>query len=161
MTPKPPFHSNQASCSRLQDLAQGEFHPLLDESIQIDPDQVRRVILTSGKLYYDLSSERTRAGLRNLPILRVEQLYPFPNDALRQALGRFPGLRQVVWAQEEAKNHGAWYPLREPIELALPPGAALTYAGRPAMAPTAIGDATQNAAEQLDIARCALGIIAA
>jgi 2-oxoglutarate dehydrogenase E1 component len=161
MTPKPPFYSNQASCSRLQDLAQGEFHPLLDESIEIDPDQVRRVILTSGKLYYDLSSERTRAGLRNLPILRVEQLYPFPNDALRQALGRFPGLREVVWAQEEAKNHGAWYLLRDRIELALPPGTALTYAGRPAMAPTGIGDATQNAAEQLDIAQRALGIIAA
>jgi len=161
MTPKPPFYSNQASCSRLQDLAQDEFHPLLDESIEIDPGQVRRVILTSGKLYYDLSNERTRAGLRNLPILRVEQLYPFPNDALRQALGRFPGLREVVWAQEEAKNHGAWYPVRERIELALPPGTALTYAGRPAQAPTAIGDATENAAEQLDIAQRALGIIAA
>ena len=94
------------------------------------------MILTSGKLYYDLSSERERAGLRNAPILRVEQLYPFPEEALAQALDRFPRLREVVWAQEEAKNHGAWYPLRDRLEAALPPGARLTYAGRPAMAPS-------------------------
>jgi 2-oxoglutarate dehydrogenase E1 component len=158
MTPKPPFFSNQAAHSRLQDLAQDEFHPLLGESFEIERGLVSRVILTSGKLYYDLSSERERAGLRNAPILRVEQLYPFPEEALAQALDRFPRLREVVWAQEEAKNHGAWYPLRDRLEAALPPGATLTYAGRPAMAPTAMGDAARNAAEQRGIARSALSV---
>jgi 2-oxoglutarate dehydrogenase E1 component len=161
MTPKPPFFNNQAAHSRLQDLAQDEFHPLLSENCEAEPELVSRVILTSGKLYYDLSSERTRAGLGNVPILRVEELYPFPEEALAQALDRFPRLREVVWAQEEAKNHGAWYLLRDQVEAALPPGTTLTYAGRPAMAPTAIGDAAQNAAEQFDIARRALGVIAA
>jgi 2-oxoglutarate dehydrogenase E1 component len=158
MTPKPWFYGHQPSYSRLPDLAQGAFLPLLGERVEIDPTQVSRAIVTSGKLYYDLSAERSKAGLQNVPILRVEQLYPFPGDALAEALGRFPRLRGVVWAQEEAKNHGAWYPLRERLEAALPPGAALTYAGRPAMAPAAVGDATQNAAEQRDIARRALGI---
>jgi 2-oxoglutarate dehydrogenase E1 component len=160
MTPKPPFYSNQAAYSRLQDLAQDEFHPLLGEKCDTEPGLISRVILTSGKLYYDLSSERTRAGLRNVPLLRVEQLYPFPGEALAQTLDRFPRLREVVWAQEEPKNHGAWYPLRDRVEAALPPGTTLTYAGRPAMAPTASGDAAQNAAEQRDIARSALGIVA-
>ncbi len=161
MTPKPPFYSNQAAHSRLEDFAQDEFYPLLGENFETEPGLVSRVILTSGKLYYDLSSERTRAGLRNVPILRVEQLYPFPEEALAQALTRFPRLRDVVWAQEEARNHGAWYAVRERLEAALPSGTTLTYVGRPAMAPTAIGDAAQNAAEQFDIARRALGVTAA
>jgi 2-oxoglutarate dehydrogenase E1 component len=159
MTPKPPFYSNQAAHSRLQDFAQDEFYPLLGENFETERRLVSRVILTSGKLYYDLSSERTRAGLRNVPILRVEQLYPFPEEALAQALARFPRLRDVVWAQEEARNHGAWYAVRERLEAALPSGATLTYAGRAAMAPTAVGDAARNATEQRDIARKALGIV--
>jgi 2-oxoglutarate dehydrogenase E1 component len=161
MTPKPPFYSNQAAHSRLEDFARDEFYPLLGESFETEPGLVSRVILTSGKLYYDLSSERTRAGLRNVPILRVEQLYPFPEEALAQALTRFPRLRDVVWAQEDARNHGAWYAVRERLEAALPSGTTLTYVGRPAMAPTAVGDAAQNAAQQVDIARRALGVIAA
>ena len=158
MTPKPPFFSNQAAHSSLQDLAEDEFHPLLGENCEAEPELVSRVILTSGKLYYDLSTERSQAGLRNVPILRVEELYPFPEEALAQALARFPRLRDVVWAQEEARNHGAWYAVRERLEAALPSGATLTYAGRAAMAPTAVGDAARNATEQRDIARNALGI---
>ena len=158
MTPKPPLYGYEASYSRLSDLAEGEFHPLLGENLDIDAALVSRAIVTSGKLYYDLSGERSRVGLQNVPILRAEQLYPFPTDALTQALARFPRLREVVWAQEEAKNHGAWYLLRDKLEVALPPGVALTYSGRPPMAPTAVGDAARNAAEQRDIALHALGI---
>jgi 2-oxoglutarate dehydrogenase E1 component len=160
MTPKPPFYGLEASYSRLPDLAEGEFHPLLGEYLDIDAALVSRAIVTSGKLYYDLSSERSRVGLQNVPILRVEQLYPFPTDALTQALARFPRLREVVWAQEEARNHGAWYLLRDKLEVALPPGVALTYSGRPAMAPTASCDASRHAAEQREIAQSALGIAA-
>ena len=159
MTPKPCFYGVEAAHSRLPDLAEGEFHPLLGERFEIDPALVSQAIVTSGKLYYDLSNERSQAGLRNVPILRVEQLYPFPTDALAQTLARFPRLRTVVWAQEEAKNHGAWYLLRDRLEAALPPGVALSYAGRPVMAPAAVGDAARNAADQRDIARSALGIV--
>ena len=158
MTPKPWFYGHEASYSRLPDLAQGEFHALLGEDIEIDPASVSRVIVTSGKVYYDLSSERSKTGLRDVPILRVEQLYPFPIAALADELGRYPQLREVVWAQEEAKNHGAWYLVREQLETALPPRTALRYAGRAAAAPTAVCNAMQHAAEQSDVVASALGI---
>ena len=94
----------------------------------------------------------------DLPILRAEALYPFPVAELKDELARFPGLAQVVWAQEEAKNHGAWYMVRETLESALPAGASLVYAGRPPRAAAASADATGHAAEQERIARAALAL---
>ena len=111
--------------------------------------------------YYDLLNGRTQAGLSGVPILRLEQLYPFPADALAAELRRFPRLREVAWAQEEARNHGAWPFLREQLEGALPPGVALEYAGRPAAAPTAICNAGLHMVEQHAVVISALGITAA
>jgi 2-oxoglutarate dehydrogenase E1 component len=158
MTPKPWLYGHEPSYSRLPDLADGEFWPLLGESVSIDAAAVRRVIVVNGKLYYHLARERAQAALDNVPILRLEQLYPFPGAALTQSLGRFPLLRDVVWAQEEPKNHGPWFPLRERLEAALAPGVGLNYVGRAAMAPTGGCDPTRHASEQRDIARRALGI---
>jgi len=158
MTPKTWLHGHQASYSRLYDLAQDQFHPLLAETADIDHASVTRAIVTSGKLYYDLLSARSKAGLQSLPILRVEQLYPFPTDSLREALGRFPLLREVVWAQEEAKNHGAWHLVRDQLEAALPPGASLEYAGRPAAAATAVCNAARHASERQELVSGALEI---
>jgi 2-oxoglutarate dehydrogenase E1 component len=158
MTPKPWLYSHQPSYSRLQDLAQGEFHPLLADPASIDCAAVERAIVTSGKHYYDLLGERSKAGVPNLPILRIEQLYPFPVDSLRDELARFPRLRKVVWAQEEAKNHGAWHLVRDELEAALPPDVSLVYAGRPAAAPSAVCDAQVHAAEQCEAVASALGI---
>ena len=160
MTPKPWLYGHQPSYSRLDDLAHGEFHALLVELANIDRASVDRVIVTSGKHYYDLLSERSKAGLQNQPILRVEQLYPFPVDSLRDELARFPRLRTVVWAQEEAKNHGAWHLVRDQLEAALPPEASLTYAGRSPAAPSAVCNAQVHATEQYDAVACALGIMA-
>jgi 2-oxoglutarate dehydrogenase E1 component len=159
MTPKMWLYGHQASHSRLRDLANDEFHPLLGEQAGIDHAAVVRTIVTSGKLYYDLSTERSTAGLQSLPILRVEQLYPFPTDSLREALGRFPLLREVVWAQEEAKNHGAWLLVRDQLESALPPGVSLIYAGRPAAAATAVCNAARHASERHELVTDALGIL--
>ena len=158
MTPKMWLHGHQASYSRLHDLAQDEFHPLLGEQADIDRAAVVRAIVTSGKLYYDLLNERSKTGLQNLPILRVEQLYPFPADSLREELGRFPLLQEVVWAQEEAKNHGAWHFVRDQLETALPRGVSLVYAGRPAAAATAVCNAAQHEAERHDLVADALGL---
>jgi 2-oxoglutarate dehydrogenase E1 component len=142
----------------LRDLAQDEFHPLLAETADIDLTAVIRTIVTSGKLYYDLSSARSKAGLHSLPILRAEQLYPFPTDALREALVRFPLLRELVWAQEEAKNHGAWHLVRDQLEAALPPGVSLAYAGRPDSAATAVCNAERHALERNRLVAEALGL---
>jgi 2-oxoglutarate dehydrogenase E1 component len=157
MTPKPWLYSHAPSYSRLQDLAQGEFHDLLREEADIDRMAVDRVIVTSGKVYYDLLSERSKMGLEDRPILRVEQLYPFPADALRKVLARFPRLREVVWAQEEAKNHGAWHLVRDQLEAALPQGVAVSYAGRPAAAATAVCDAARHASQRQQLVSEALG----
>ena len=148
MTAKLRLHGQEESYSRLHHLAHGEFRPILRERVEVDAAKVVRAIVTSGKLYYDLANERTRANLEHTPILRLEQLYPFPNDALVAELARFPALRELVWAQEEAKNHGAWHLLRDQLETTLPPGVSLAYAGRPTAAASAVCDARRHAAEQ-------------
>lgn len=156
MTPKPWLYGVQPSYSRLRNLAEDGFQPLLAEDGDVDRDAVDRVIVTSGKLYYDLAEERARTGLRNLPILRVEQLHPFPTDMLDTELRRFPRLRHVVWAQEEARNHGAWHLVRDQLESALPPGVSLDYAGRAASASSATGSAASHAVEQREIVAASL-----
>ncbi len=156
MTPKPWLYGCGQSYSRLHDLAHDEFHPLLGEETAIDQRAVVRLIVTSGKVYYDPLDERSKSGVQNLPLLRVEELYPFPVSALAEELLRFPRLKEVVWAQEEAKNHGAWLFGRDQLEAALPPGVSLVYAGRPAAAPTAVCNAAQHAAERHDLVADAL-----
>ena len=156
MTPKPWLYGVQASYSRLRNLAEDGFHPLLVADSDVDHDAADRVIVTSGKLYYDLADERARTGLRNLPILRVEQLHPFPTDMLAMELRQFPRLRHVVWAQEEARNHGAWHLVRDQLESALPPGVSLDYTGRAASASSATGSAAAHTVEQRQIVAASL-----
>ncbi len=156
MTPKPWLYGVCPSYSRLDDLANDEFHPLLVEGRDVARDAVSRVIVTSGKLYYDLAEERAKAGLNDPPILRVEQLYPFPTNTLAAELRQFRRLKNVVWAQEEARNHGAWHFVRDQLESALPPDVSLDYAGRAESASTAAGSAAVHAAEQRQIVAAAL-----
>jgi 2-oxoglutarate dehydrogenase E1 component len=156
MTPKPWLYGVRPSYSPLRKLADEEFHPLLTEERDVDREAVSRVIVTSGKLYYDLADEREKMGLRDLPVLRAEQLHPFPADALATELRRFPQLTRVVWAQEEARNHGAWHPVRDQLESALPPGVTLHYAGRAASSASAAGSAALHAVEQRQIVAAAL-----
>src|SRR5262249_2344405 len=125
-----------------------------------DPAAVRRVIVTSGKVYYDIVNGRARAGFSNIPILRAEQLYPFPTEALSVQLQRYSQLHDVVWAQEEAKNHGAWLCVRDSIEAAVPSGAPLPYGGRSASPATAVCNPARHAAEQAAVVASALGLAA-
>ena len=157
MTPKMGLHNQAASFSRLQDLACGEFQPVIGEHAAVDAQLVTRAIVTSGKLYYDLLTARSQRTRCDVPILRLEELYPFPSHRLAEALARFPRLREVVWAQEEARNHGAWHLLRHELEAALPDGATLIYSGRPAAAPAAGCDPKQHAEEQRQVVLTALG----
>jgi 2-oxoglutarate dehydrogenase E1 component len=158
MTPKPWLYGVRPSYSPLRRLADDEFHPLLTEDRDADRDAVTRVIVTSGKLYYDLADERERTGLRDRPILRAEQLHPFPAEALASELRQFPQLKHLVWAQEEARNHGAWPLVRDQLESALPPGVRLHYAGRAASASTAAGSAAVHAVEQRQIVAAAFEV---
>ena len=155
MTPKFWMHNHAASFSSLNDLARGRFLPILGEDESLDARAVRRLVLTSGKFHYDIAS--ARGARRDVAIARVEALYPFPVAALAREVARYANLREIVWAQEEARNHGAWMMLREPLESVLPRGAKLTVVARPASAACAGCDAAAHAAEQRELAIAAVG----
>ena len=95
--------------STIEELADGSFKTVLPETGDLDNDRVTRAILCSGKIYYDLLHKRDEEGRRDLAILRLEQLYPFPEDDLSEALAAYPSLGEVTWVQEEPLNQGAWY----------------------------------------------------
>jgi 2-oxoglutarate dehydrogenase E1 component len=161
MTPKSLLRHKRAT-SRLDELAMGSsFHRVLwddaqflkGEKIQLVSDEkIRRVVLCTGKVYYDLYEAREAAGINDIYLLRVEQLYPFPAKALVKELSRFKQA-EMVWCQEEPKNMGAWSFIEPNLESTLGqiPGAQVkraAYAGRSASAATATGLASRHAAEQ-------------
>jgi 2-oxoglutarate dehydrogenase complex dehydrogenase (E1) component-like enzyme len=151
MTPKGLLRLKQAS-SRLEDLVDGSFQPVID-----DPDAKRnwvtRLVLCSGKVYYDIVGHEERAQAQHVAVARLEQLYPFPVEAYSRLIGSYPALREVVWAQEEPQNMGAWRTIRHRLEAA---GVPLRYVGRPWRASTAEGYPTAHLIEQDRIARTAL-----
>ncbi len=169
MTPKSLLRHKRV-VSRLEDMAAGtSFHRLLwddaqsrpDAKIKLVPDdRIRRVVLCTGKVYYDIYDGREAAGIDDVYILRVEQLYPLPARALMTELARFPNA-EVVWAQEEPKNMGAWTFADTSLEWVL---GHLTikakrsrYVGRSASAATATGLASKHASEQRALVEQAIG----
>jgi 2-oxoglutarate dehydrogenase E1 component len=163
MTPKSLLRHPLAA-STLEQLATGRFQPVLvDQPFGGSPGEVTRLVLCSGKLYVDLAGtgDEQRAerlsieGVDRIAVARVEELYPFPADEIREAMGRFPGLREVVWAQEEPRNMGAWgfvKPRLRELLGELP----LRYEGRAERASPAEGYAHRHAAEQMRIVRATL-----
>jgi 2-oxoglutarate dehydrogenase E1 component len=159
MTPKSLLRHKRA-VSRLEELAKGTtFHRILyddaqmqaDEKIKLQPDaKIRRVILCSGKVYYDLYEEREKRGIDDVYILRIEQLYPVPLKALVQELVRFKNA-EVVWCQEEPRNMGAWHFIEPYLEWVLnqihAPNRRPRYAGRAASAATATGLMSKHLAQ--------------
>jgi len=137
-------------------------HPGSTEKIALKPDnEIRRVVLCSGKVYYDLVDAREAAGRDDIYILRVEQLYPFPARALITELSRFPNA-EVVWCQEEPRNMGTWSFIEPNLEWVLDhvKGKAhrARYAGRPASASTATGQLSRHNSEQKALTAEALGL---
>jgi 2-oxoglutarate dehydrogenase E1 component len=156
MTPKGLLRLKQAS-STLEELAEGTFCPLCDEH-GVDPERVRRVVLCSGKLYYDIVGHPERARADDVAVVRLEQLYPFPVEATRRALEPYPYLELIVWAQEEPQNMGAFRAIRHRLEEAKPSQVPLRYAGRPWRAAPSEGYPTAHLREQDRIVRNALGV---
>jgi 2-oxoglutarate dehydrogenase E1 component len=155
MTPKSLLRHKRA-VSTLADMDSGsQFHRCLDDLATPPADKVKRLILCTGKVYYDLADERDAQKRDDVYILRVEQLYPFPGDAVADYAKRFPNLETIVWCQEEPKNAGSWFFVDPLIEEAL--GRRATYAGRAAAAATATGLARRHAAEQAKLIHEALG----
>ena len=155
MTPKSLLRHPAASSS-LADLSSGAFAPVLGDAAIAAPDgfDVERVIISSGKVYYDLLEQRRKGGLLNVALVRLEQLYPFPAAQLASELARYPNARVVVWCQEEARNQGAWSALESPLRAVAQP-APLQYAGPPPAASTAPGSAAVHAAQHEALVRAA------
>jgi 2-oxoglutarate dehydrogenase E1 component len=154
-TPKSLLRHKRA-VSSLADMDAGtSFHRVLDDLAPCDPDRIRRLVLCTGKLYYDLLEAREKDGRDDVYLLRIEQLYPFPGDAVAECAARFAHLEEIVWAQEEPKNAGAWTFVEPLIEEAL--GRRPLYAGRAAAAATATGLMRRHNAEQAKLIAEALG----
>jgi 2-oxoglutarate dehydrogenase E1 component len=169
MTPKSLLRHKRA-VSRLDEMGPGTtFHRLLwddaqllpDEKIKLVPDgEIRRVVLCSGKVYYDLYEEREKRGIDDIYLLRIEQLYPFPTKALMTELSRFKQA-EIVWCQEEPRNMGAWVFVDIFLEWVLNQIGARSrrarYAGRPAAASTAVGQMSLHLGQLKQFLEEALG----
>ncbi|HZS24626.1 MAG TPA: multifunctional oxoglutarate decarboxylase/oxoglutarate dehydrogenase thiamine pyrophosphate-binding subunit/dihydrolipoyllysine-residue succinyltransferase subunit, partial [Gaiellaceae bacterium] len=154
MTPKGLLRLKQAA-SALGDLADGEFRPVLDDA-NADSERVTRLVFCQGKIYYDIVGHEDRARAGSVAVARIEQLYPFPVEQAAELVRRYPNVREVVWAQEEPQNMGAWRALRHRLEEAKPEGVPLLYVGRPWRASPSEGYPTAHLREQDRIVRAAL-----
>ena len=158
MTPKSLLR-NELSVSTLADLTRSGFEPVLDETDDLQAAQVRRLVFCSGKVYYDLLKARRKEALRDVALLRIEQLYPFPGEEFETVLKRYPNAREIVWCQEEPQNQGAWYQVRHRLET-LSRREAL-YAGRAAASAPATGLSKIHDSEQQRLVEAALHASAA
>ncbi|MDO4643008.1 MAG: 2-oxoglutarate dehydrogenase E1 component [Cardiobacteriaceae bacterium] len=149
---------NKLAVSDLSELSEGAFQAFIGEQdTLVAADKVKRVILCCGKVYYELLQKRREAGINDIAILRVEQLYPFPTEAVAEALASYRHA-EIVWCQEEPRNQGAWRQIYEWLEPALPAGKKPLYVGRAASASTAAGYLKLHNAEQAALVREALGL---
>ncbi|GGO70279.1 2-oxoglutarate dehydrogenase subunit E1 [Bowmanella pacifica] len=125
--------------SSLEELAEGTFKNVIGEIDDINPANVKRVVMCSGKVYYDLLDQRRKAEQTDVVLIRIEQLYPFPHEELAEILKPYQHVKDWVWCQEEPQNQGAWYCSQHHFWQAIPDGAKLSYAGRSASASPAVG----------------------
>jgi 2-oxoglutarate dehydrogenase E1 component len=152
---------NKAAVSALKDFGPGSsFHRVLPEAETLQAgDKIRRVVLCSGKVYYDLLADRTARKIDDVAILRLEQLYPFPEEPLAEELAKYPNA-EVVWCQEEPENMGAWYFADRRIEATLKTidhkAGRPRYVGRHEMAATATGLLRRHNQEQAALVEQAL-----
>ncbi|MFN7086039.1 MAG: 2-oxoglutarate dehydrogenase E1 component [Burkholderiales bacterium] len=149
---------NKESVSPLEEFANDKFQPVNEDwdAHEIDPEKVRRVIFCSGKVYYDLRAERRARGLKDLPLVRIAQLYPFPHDDFRAQIARYHKANEIVWCQEEPRNQGAWRHIQHYLLRHLLPHQKLFYAGRDSSASPAVGYKSLHDQQQKELVDQAL-----
>ncbi|MDR7268396.1 2-oxoglutarate dehydrogenase E1 component [Pelomonas saccharophila] len=148
MTPKSLLRAKDAT-SPLSDFTKGEFKTIIGEqSADIVGDKVKRVIVCSGKVYYDLVKARAEKKANDVAVVRVEQLYPFPHKAFAAELKKYPNATDIVWCQDEPQNQGAWFFVQHYVHENMTEGQKLGYAGRPASASPACGYAHLHQEQQ-------------
>ncbi|MGD8617477.1 MAG: 2-oxoglutarate dehydrogenase E1 component, partial [Gammaproteobacteria bacterium] len=157
MTPKSLLRHRRA-VSALEDLSGGEFQPLIDEIDDLDADAVKRVVMCSGKVFYDLLEKRRQEELIHVAIVRIERLYPFPKVQLRKVLTKYSNATEFVWCQEEPQNQGAWFSSQHHMRGALDRPDRLQYAGRAFSAAPAPGYTSVHVKQQHGLVAQALGL---
>ncbi|MGB5261665.1 MAG: 2-oxoglutarate dehydrogenase E1 component [Gammaproteobacteria bacterium] len=157
MSPKSLLRHKLAT-STLEELSQGRFNPVLGETVVEDPHTVTRLVMCSGRVYYDLFERRAAAGLDTVALVRIEQLYPFPWRLLREELARYPNVKEFVWCQEEPHNQGAWFATRHKFEEVIGAENKLVYTGRDALSAPAVGYAGLHVQQQQQLVAQALGL---
>jgi 2-oxoglutarate dehydrogenase E1 component len=160
MTPKSLLRHKDAASS-LDELATGQFQPIIGEIDKVDAKKVTRVVLCSGKVYYDLLAARREKKITNIAIVRVEQLYPFPKDHLEKEMAKYPKATEVVWCQEEPRNQGAWYWIasRHHLDTQLGVKQKMLLVSRPASSSPAVGYLAKHNEQQKALVESALGKI--
>ena len=159
-TPKSLLRHKEA-VSTLDEMAKGQFQRMIGEVDPLDPKKVTRVILCSGKVYYELVAARRERNISHIAIVRLEQLYPFPQDLFQAELARYPGATEIVWCQEEPRNQGAWYWIasRQHLSRSLGRKQELLLVSRPASPSPAVGYYSKHHAQQKALIDSALGEI--
>jgi 2-oxoglutarate dehydrogenase E1 component len=158
MTPKSLLRL-PAAASTVQELVSGGFRAVLDDpAVGEGADSVTRLVLCSGKVYYDLQATERRAEAANTAVIRIEELYPFPATELGEVISRYPALEEVIWTQEEPRNMGALTYIGQRLRAAVPRQIPLRQVSRPERASPAEGKSKDHAKEQARIVLEALGL---
>ena len=150
MTPKSLLRHKEA-VSQLDELSSGGFQTVIDETDAIDPQSVKRVVMCSGKVFYDLRAARRERDIKDIAIIRIEQMYPFPRLDLQAVLAGYPNLEDAVWVQEEPKNQGSWYAMQSRLSTVVQREKVdvyLRYVGREPSASAAAGYSALHLREQ-------------
>ncbi|WP_324827048.1 2-oxoglutarate dehydrogenase E1 component [Qipengyuania zhejiangensis] len=162
MTPKSLLRHPLAKSSAEEFMGDHHFMRIKSDMTQIADTKVRRLVLCSGKVAYDLMQRRDAEGLEDVSIVRIEQIYPFPGQALAERLKRMTNLEEIVWCQEEPKNNGAWFfvdrLIEEAAQAAGKDGMRPVYAGREVAASPATGFASRHQVQQEALVSIALGL---
>ncbi|CBW74978.1 2-oxoglutarate dehydrogenase E1 component (EC 1.2.4.2) [Mycetohabitans rhizoxinica HKI 454] len=157
LTPKSLLRHKEA-VSDLSELASGAFHPVLSETdASIDPKKVKRVLVCSGRVYYDLIAHRREAKNADVAILRIEQLYPFAHKQFEAELKKYDNATEVVWVQDEPQNQGPWFYIEHHLAEGMRDGMKLAYSGRPASASPAVGYYAKHYEQQKALVEAAFG----
>ncbi|WP_435408449.1 2-oxoglutarate dehydrogenase E1 component [Pleionea litopenaei] len=155
MSPKSLLRHRLAT-SQIEELTNGKFESVIDEIDNLDKAKIKRIVMCSGKVYYDLLEKRRADERDDVAIIRIEQLYPFPKH-LKDVIAEYQNADEFIWCQEEPKNQGAWYSSRHNFQASVPEKGFVEYAGREASAAPATGIASKHVEEQRALVEDALG----
>ena len=157
MTPKSLLR-HKMSVSPIETLSSGHFHLIIPDQDKVPAKKIRRLVLCSGKVYYDLLEARQVHGLDHISLVRIEQLYPFPREQFAALIEEHRHVEEIVWCQEEPQNQGAWYQIRHRLQEPLADTQQLYYAGRPASAAPASGIFKVHLQQQQALIEAALDV---